>query len=340
MIGKDITSLYLLTAKQFEEISEEIAETRQRELNKLRDLTSFSLYDNQLLTEIGQFTQLTLLSLESKDLTYFPIEITQLTQLSYLSLWNNQITYIPKEIGQLRQLNILQLGYNQLTYIPLEITQLTQLIELYLNNNPIENLLNPIIDRFLQRLDNRDIQYNNTIYGDTQNVHSSSIQKSIQSSIYRLMNSYNPLYQLNYLDCDILTSKTKQFITEYIDCDDVHTMLNITFKELFIAVSIEIDSLTLELQKEIKQRLNEEMQDSKCKCFTGIISRLVNCLSSYSEKVKISISENEEIGNIISVIMDKRGMKTVETLKSEVATALKERGYEDTIISEWLEYVE
>ena len=33
-------------------------------------------------------------------------------------------------------------------------------------------------------------------------------------------------------------------------------------------------------------------------------------------------------------------MKTVEILKEEVRLALKERGYADKIIEEWLEYVE
>ena len=37
------------------------------------------------------------------------------------------------------------------------------------------------------------------------------------------------------------------------------------------------------------------------KCFTDKISRLVNCLSGYSDKVEIKISENEEISNIISI---------------------------------------
>ena len=82
------------------------------------------------------------------------------------------------------------------------------------------------------------------------------------------------------------------------------------------------------------------MQDSECKCFTGRISRLVNCLSGYSDKVRIQISETEEIGNIISVIMNKRGLKTIENLKEEVSIALKERGYADEKIVEWLEYIE
>jgi len=117
-------------------------------------------------------------------------------------------------------------------------------------------------------------------------------------------------------------------------------MLNITFKELFIAVVIEMDKLSPDLQIEIQKRLNEEMQDSECKCFTGRISRLVNCLSGYSDKVRIQISENEEISNILTVIMSKREMKTIDILKEEVRVALKERGYVDEKIREWLEYVE
>ena len=154
------------------------------------------------------------------------------------------------------------------------------------------------------------------------------------------MNSYIVDYPLTYLDWSVLNQKTKEIITEYIDCNDIHTMLNITFKELFTAVVIEMESLTPNLQIEIKQRLNEEMQDSECKCFTGRISRLVNCLSGYSNKVVIQITENEEIGNIISIVMANRGIKTIKILKEEVHVALKERGYADEKITEWLEYVE
>ena len=101
-----------------------------------------------------------------------------------------------------------------------------------------------------------------------------------------------------------------------------------------------MDKLSPDLQIEIQKRMNEEMQDSECKCFTGRISRLVNCLSGYSDKVCIHISENEEINNIISVIMSKRELKTIEVLKEEVNLALTERGYADEKIAEWLEYVE
>jgi len=38
--------------------------------------------------------------------------------------------------------------------------------------------------------------------------------------------------------------------------------------------------------------------------------------------------------------MSKRGLKTIDILKEEVQLALKERGYANEKIAEWLEYVE
>jgi Leucine-rich repeat (LRR) protein len=304
-------------------------------------LTYLSLNNNQLIelsSEIGNLTQLTYLDLYSNELTQLPVEIRQLTQLTCLYLCNNQLTQLPSEICNLTQLTTLSLNNNQLIELPTEIGNLAQLTYLYLQGNPIENTLNPIIQRLLQRIQNKTNK--KTIYSDTQNVHSSSIQQSVKTSIHALMNYYNPENVLTYLDWIELDKKTKEIITEYMDCKDVHTMLDITFKELFIAIVIEMEKLSLDLQKEIRQRLNEEMQESECKCFTGRISRLVNCLSGYSDKVKIQISESEEIGNIISVIMEKRGIKTTKTLKEEVSVALKERGYIETTINEWVAYIE
>ncbi len=311
------------------------------EIWQLTQLTTLNLSNNnitQLPVEIGKLTLLTTLYLSYNKLTYLPVEIGQLTQLTELYLSHNYLTQLPVEIGQLTQLTTLYLQNNKLTQMPVEIGQLTQLTTLHLSDNMIENLLNPIIQRVIQRIENSP--NGSTIYTDTQNVHSSSIQQSIRDSINNLMNAFIVDYSLTYLDWSELNQKTKEIITEYLDCIDIHSILNITFKELFIAVVIEIESLSPDLQVEIQKRLNEEMLDIECKCFTGRISRLVNCLSGYSDKVVIQITENEEINNIISVIMNRRELKTIEILKEEVRKALEERGYADEKIAEWLEYVE
>ncbi len=51
--------------------------------------------------------------------------------------------------------------------------------------------------------------------------------------------------------------------------------------------------------EEIKKILNTEMSDSICKCFTGRLSRLINTLNGFDERVIIKISDNDSIGNII-----------------------------------------
>jgi hypothetical protein len=89
--------------------------------------------------------------------------------------------------------------------------------------------------------------------------------------------------------------------------------------------------------------MNIEMNDSLCKCFTGRISRLVNCLNGFDVNIKINISTNEQIGNIIILIKNKlifENNYNVESHKSLVKNNLLEKGYKLNIIEEWLEYCE
>ena len=66
---------------------------------------------------------------------------------------------------------------------------------------------------------------------------------------------------------------------------------------------------------EIKKILNIEMLDSECKCFTGRITRLVNCLNGLSDLVKINISDNQQIENIIIIIKEQLGKKYNYTIE-------------------------
>ena len=140
-----------------------------------------------------------------------------------------------------------------------------------------------------------------------------------------------------YLDDSILTQQTKEQLIEYSECKDVHTQLNCTFEEILYAVFYEIQTFDTEKQVSAKQRLNEEMLDGLCMCFTGRISRLVNSLSGLSDKVLIKISDNEEISNII--ILAKKKFITIDEIKEYVKKEMKERLYTDDLIDEWLSYI-
>ena len=84
------------------------------------------------------------------------------------------------------------------------------------------------------------------------------------------------------------------------------------------------------------------MNDSICKCFTGRISRLVNCLNGFNDNIKINISDNEQIGNIIILIKNKlikENKYNLETHKKLVIENLLEKKYDMVLINEWLDYL-
>ena len=81
-------------------------------------------------------------------------------------------------------------------------------------------------------------------------------------------------------------------------------------------------------------RLNDEMLDSMCKCFTGRLTRLVNVLVGFSEDIEINISESERISAIILSVLNREEM--TDELKEICRTKLKEAEVEDSEIEKWL----
>src|SRR3990167_5282365 len=79
--------------------------------------------------------------------------------------------------------------------------------------------------------------------------------------------------------------------------------------------------------------LNEEISESISTCFTGKISRLINCLCGFSQCVMIYISDSEQIYNIISIA--KLKFTDLNYVKPYVKQELIERNYNIDIIDEW-----
>ena len=102
-----------------------------------------------------------------------------------------------------------------------------------------------------------------------------------------------------------------------------------------------IKDFNIETQQEIKSILNDEMKETICKCFTGRMSRIINCLNGFSELVQIEIKDESQIGNIIVLVRDRlTGNYSVEKHKEEVIIELQERGYSSDIITKWVSYIE
>ena len=134
-----------------------------------------------------------------------------------------------------------------------------------------------------------------------------------------------------------MQEKTKQILAEYCNDNTVHS-LNVTFSDLLKRVWNRITKH--EHKEEIFKVLDEEMENAECKCFTGRISRLVNVLNGYYDDINIKISDNAQIGTIISVIKQQYKGNNVDELKELIRKELKERNIDEKVIDEWVEYVD
>jgi hypothetical protein len=311
--------------------------------------------NNNKITEINgldSLTNLQYLNLNDNKITEIK-GLDGLIRLQELWLSNNQITEI-KGLNGLASLQDLWLGGNKITEIN-GLNGLINLIYLDLCNNKItevpftimnfKNLnslhidivIHPIIQRFLDR--NR-VKTNKTIYDDSQNVHNSNIVKSVEQSIYNIINESKDISIESVLkeivDDKVLSEKTKSQLVEYCLDKTIHSLLNLTFDEVLCSVW----KIIIEHKEcnEIKKILNEEMKDSICKCFTGRLSRLVNCLNGFDNRVSIKINDKEQILNII--IRVRNTYKDVEKQKEVAMKELLERGFDKGTIDEYLIYLE
>jgi hypothetical protein len=202
--------------------------------------------------------------------------------------------------------------------------------------------------RFIDRI---DISYEElNVYNDTQNVHNSTIQLCVRDSINNIttrpdLQKYN-IDQLHTLIVENtkLTETSKSRLFEYIADTTVHSLLLLTFSEvLWFIIQTILTDFQIEEQEEIFNVLNQEIKDTECKCFTGRMNRVINCLNGFSPLVNIKIKDGEQIGNIIIMVKNKLELMdtyTVEQHKIEVEKELLERNYDIETIKTWLEHIE
>jgi hypothetical protein len=89
--------------------------------------------------------------------------------------------------------------------------------------------------------------------------------------------------------------------------------------------------------------LDEETLAGENMCNIGKITRLINVLNGYYEDIIFEISDNEQIGNIVSYLRNKHiakyGDDNIEILKKEIYDELKSRNIDNKIIEEWIGYL-
>jgi hypothetical protein len=243
-----------------------------------------------------------------------PSEISQLINLQKFNCNNNQLTSLPSDICQLMNLQIFHCYGNEIEYIP------------------------PNVQRLINRLQNIH-QNGQGVYNDTQSVHNHNIQECIRKSISYVMSQKPTLNNEQLIEIitenETLNDTTKRLLFEHMEDKNIHSVIGVTFNELLLNVISLI--FKHEHKDEILNILNIEMQESNCKCFTGRMSRLVNCLNGFDPNVQIKIADNEQIANVILQIKKKN--QDVEIIKAKVNKRLRELGYDNETIDSWMEHI-
>jgi Leucine-rich repeat (LRR) protein len=287
-------------------------------------------------------TNLTGLDLYYNKLSHLDKYIfNNLTNLQTLHIDKNNLTHLDKNIFKnLINLQYLYLSNNNLKSLPSSIINCRNLTNIYYYNNEI-NYMPPNIQRFLNNL--KQTSKKLQIYNDSQNIHNHHIQECIKTSLENILN-YPKTINKDLLTNELLNSKMNdkslRLLLEYTQDDSVHSVLNITFEEALLHV---LEYINLELKdnrNDILNILETEILDSECKCFTGRISRLINCINGYTQLVKVEIPDNMAISNIIIMVKNSYKGDNVDELKGLVKTELLERGYVLDTIIEFLEYVD
>ena len=334
----------------------------------LSKLTYLNISYNRIKTfpqMIGNLKLLRNLDCNDNKIRTLPESFWDLVNLSTLQISNNRICILSPEIGKLGNLVNLYICDNRLSSLPPSITRLAtngRLWNIDISGNPIE-FVPPQVRRILDR----QISRYNTIYTDNQNIHNHAIQLSLVQSIEnimgispsRLLNHDIVIEELMANQGKILKEETISHLLEYIADSTIHTKLQITFAELFIAFWNMYYILNQEhrIGVDILERLNQEIADSYCKCFTGRITRLVNVLSGFTPLVNIQIGDNEQIAIIIKKTKQQLESQprhngqdgqdgqdgqvyNIEKHRELVKQEMLERGYTQDIIDEWIQYIE
>jgi len=309
-------------------------------LTKLIKLNATFNFIEKIPKQIEKLTNLNTLKLSYNIIEEIPEELFKLTNIKEIDFSKNKISTISKNVRNLTNLEQLHINTNNITVIPIEIIHCINLQLFSYNNNEIDYIPLQVMRFLNRRMNTIEME----VYNDNQNVHNHSIQLSISTSISKIMatplKSTEELIMNEILTDVILTSKTKELLIEYSNNQEYHSVLFITFKELLFYIWELIQEN--EHRNEIKAILNNEILDAEYKCFTGRLSRLLNCLNGFNDLIEIKISDNQQIGNIIVLLkneLDLRNEYTMEKHKQLVEIELRERGYDDKIIGEWIEHI-
>lgn len=135
-------------------------------------------------------------------------------------------------------------------------------------------------------------------------------------------------------------------ISEYLSSEEIHSSLYVTYKNVFDKVydriinpdkyqTVWINGIKPDTT-EMKNRLIQEVIDSRGMCFTGRLTRIVNCLVGFYSDINIHVSSADQISAKINIVLQATKDKPIEERKNSIRECLKEIEVEDKVIEEWI----
>jgi hypothetical protein len=258
--------------------------------------------------------------------------------ISMLYINNNRIRHIE---AFPQSLSYIHMWDNPLRRFPVNLLLCRRLGYILFQNTEIEMTAPEI--RFLETRTNYGVEngrifaHQNNIYNvpnvfeDTQNVHASSIQKSFLTSCQNLFADRIPDHiftTTGNVDLDTI-------IYKFFENQETHIILFVTFKDVFQKVWNRIASQSdPQVQRELKNRLEQEMLDAQSKCFMGQVTRLINVLVGFYDDISLNIGESDQIFAKVQANKN-RNNGTVNI--QELVTDLKEIKVSQDKINEWVD---
>jgi hypothetical protein len=151
----------------------------------------------------------------------------------------------------------------------------------------------------------------NIIYGDSQNIHTKTINNSVKLNVKLLIEKYgNSGITIEYIS-KIISDKYGEntIITEVITRikeDIANFNIDITLAEVFVAIWVFIHTQKDDIMNELEIILLQEMVDMHGQCATGHLSRLLNVIQGFSDDFNIRISIKEQCNAVVRTYLNKK----------------------------------
>lgn len=188
-----------------------------------------------------------------------------------------------------------------------------EIADIFLLNNRVErgHEMLAALRGFIRVTEAKDSK---TVYDDNQNVHDATINETVLTASYRLIELFSEtdfdrkeiLESLRAIDTsctDIVNNVIDRIETDtsrFSYGNDSFSLYNV-FSNLWVFI------IRNKQRDELKARLLEEFNEMHAYCSTGHLSRLINVIQGYTDdpKLCIKISEQSQIKAVMSTVIEK-----------------------------------